>query len=151
MRVTYTVDKEDVLKEVRRLTHYVGSRKVGGDDSTFERISTTESDHEMLDQFWNAACSAATDQLKHFAMSVNNDKDGNESYEVVMEMPSQYDTTLNESIEDSLTNFFINLIASKWCKIADQEDEAKYAADALGYMADVDKKMYYRKRPTRGQ
>lgn len=149
MRVTYTVDKNTVLKEVRRLTAYLGQRKQG-DDGTYERISTTESDNDMLEPFWKAACSAATDQLKHFARQIENDVEGdNPCYEVVMEMASLYDTNLNESVEDSLQNFFINTIASKWLNTVSPDDAARFAAEALGYMKDVENKMYYRKRPTR--
>lgn len=149
MRVTYTVDKNAVLKEVRRLTNYVGSRKQG-DEGAFQRISATDSDEGMLEQFWKAACSAATEQLMHYARSIENDVDGdNPCYEVVMEMPSLYDTELNDSIKDSLQNFFINIITSKWYKITSPDDEGKYAADALGYMQDVEKKIYHRKIPRR--
>ena len=105
---------------------------------------------DMLEQFWKAACSAATDMLMHFSRSIENDVEGDAPcYEVVMEMSSLYDTSLNESVEDSLQNFFINLMTSKWCKIVCPDDEAKYAADALGYMKDVERKIYHRKRPTR--
>ena len=149
MRVTYTVDKNAVLKEVRRLTNYVGSRKQG-DEGTFERMSATESDEGMLEQFWKAACSAATEKLMHYARDIESGVEGdNPCYKVVMEMPSLYDTNLNATIEDSLQNFFVNMIASKWYKITSPDDEAKYAADALGFMVDVERKIYHRKRPSR--
>lgn len=150
MRVTYCVDKKKVMTEVGRLTAYVASRKKE-DDGAYERMSTTDSDNGILEQFWTAACSAATAQLMHFARSIDNDVEGDSPcYEVVMEMSSLYDTNLNESVEDSLQNFFVNLITSKWCNISSPEDAPKFAAEALGYMKDVEKKMYFRKRPTRG-
>ena len=149
MRVTYTIDKKAVLREVKRLTAFGGSRKKGEEDA-YERMSATDSDEGMLEHFWKAACSAATEQLMHYARSIENDVEGdNPCYEVVMEMPSLYDTELNDSIKDSLQNFFINIITSKWYKITSPDDEAKYAADALGYMQDVEKKIYHRKRPKR--
>ena len=149
MRVTYTIDKEKVLKEVGRLTNYAGQRKVG-DESTYLRMSTTDSDKEMLEQFWRAACSAATEQLMHYTSCISDDDIGcSTEYEVEVDMPSLYDTNLNESITDSLQNFFINFMASKWFKITSPEDEAKYAAEALGFMQDIEKKIYFRKRPER--
>lgn len=151
MRVSYLVDKEAVLKEVRRLTHYGGHRKIG-DDGAFERMRATDSDKDMLEQFWKAACSAATEQLMHYVRCMANDDIGDSpAYEVEMDMPSLYDVNLNDSIEDSLQNFFINLIVSKWYKITSPEDEAKYAADALGYMQDIENKIYHRKRPKRDE
>lgn len=149
MRVTYTVDKSKVLKEVGRLTAYVASRKKE-DEGAAERIPTTDSDKEMLEQFWTAACSAATDELMHFSRRIDNDSDSSQPcYEVVMEMSSLYDTQLNESVEDSLRNFFVNLITSKWCNISSPDDAPKFTAEALGYMKDVERKIYNRKRPTR--
>lgn len=150
IRVIFSVDKEKVLKEVRRLTHYAGQRKQG-DEGTFERMSATDSDKAMLEQFWKAACAAATEQLMHYAISIDNDDVGAAAYEVALDLPSQYDTNLNESIEDSLKNLFINLIASKWFEWTDAEGKASAtaAADALGFMQDIEKKIYHRKRPCR--
>ena len=148
MEVTYIVDKEKVLKEVRRLTTYVGQRK--GEEGAFERISATDSDREMLEQFWQAACSSATEELMHYAIDIYIGSVCRETeYEVEMDMPSMYDDNLNESVESSLQNFFVNLITSKWCKITNPDDEAKYAAEALGFIRDIDNKIYQRKRPTR--
>lgn len=151
MRVTYVIGKEAILKEVRRLTHYGGHRKTG-DEGAFERMRATESDKDMLEQFWKAACSAATEQLMHYTKCISNDDIGESTaYEVEMEMPSLYDVILNDSIEESLQNFFINLIASKWYKITSPEDEVKYAAEANGYMKDIENKIYHRKRPKRDE
>lgn len=148
MRVVYTINKADVFREVGRLTAYAGAKKQG-DEGTYERVSTTDSDSDMLEQFWDAACSAATSNLMEFAEMIDKDPGKSADYEVVMDMSSLYDTNLNESIEDGLKNFFINLIVSKWFKMTNPDDEAKYAAEALGYMADVEAKIYHRKRAVR--
>lgn len=147
MRVTYTIDKDTVLREVRRLTNYAGHRKQG-DDGAFERMRATDSDSGMLEQFWRAACDAATEQLKPYIRQVDGSSD---AYEAVMEMPSLYDTSLNGSIESSLQNFFVNMIADKWFEWTDGDGKsaAIAAANALGCMQDVEKKMYQRKRPCR--
>lgn len=146
-RVIFTVDKKTVLMEVRRLTHYAGQRKQG-DDGSFERISATESDSGILEQFWQAACDAATERLMRYATESGVE---GEAYEIVMDMPSQYDTNLSDSIEGSLQNFFVNLIASKWLGYtdADGKSSAMAAAEALGYMQDAEKKISHRKRPRR--
>ena len=150
MEVTYIVDKEKVLKEVRRLTTYVGQRK--GEEGAFERISATDSDRGMLEQFWQAACSAATEQLMHYATDIYIGSACHASdYEVEMDMPSLYDDNLNESVESGLQNFFVNLMTSKWCKITNPDDEAKYAAEALGFMKNIENLIYHRKRPKRDE
>lgn len=148
MRITYLIYKKDVLNGVKRLTSYGGSRKQGA-DGAYERMSATDSDEDMLEQLWRAACSAATEHLMHYARSIEINVEGNPYYEVVAEMPSLYDINLNDSIKDSIKNFFINFITSKWYKITSPDDEAKYAAEALGYMQDVERKIYHRKRPRR--
>ena len=151
MRVVFRVDKNTVLKEVGRSTAYFSSRKKEKEDEgAYEKMSTTDSDKDLLEQYWKAACSAATEQLVHFARSIENNVEGDTPYyEVVMEMASQYDTNLNKSVEDSLQNFFINLITSKWMNVVSTEDAQVFAADAIGYMKDVENKMYFRKRPER--
>ena len=145
MEVTFKIDKAEALKEVRRLTAYMGSRKQG-DEGAYVRISATDSDADMLEQFWKAACSAVTEQFKHYAKSVEVSDEG---YDVTMEMSELYDTNLNESIKSGLLGMIVHIIVSKWFKITSPEDEAKYAAEAAGYMADIERKIYHRKRPTR--
>ena len=153
MRVTFTIDKNAVMTEVQRLTHYAGARKVvkEGEDA-YGRMSATDSDRELLEQFWKAACSAATEQLMHYARSIDNDVEGEHPcYEVVMDLPSNYDVRVSDGIEDSLKNFFINMIVNKWLEWVDAEGKSSAAAatDALGYMQDIEKKIYFRKRPSR--
>ena len=145
MEVTFKIDKAEALKEVRRLTAYIGSRKQG-DEGAYVRISATDSDADMLEQFWQAACSAVTEQLMHYAKSVEVSDEG---YDVTMVMSELYDTNLNESIKSGLLGMIVNIIVSKWFKITSPDDEARYATDAAGYMADIERKIYHRKRPTR--
>ena len=147
MRVTLTVEKEAVMQEVMRLTHYAGDRKTG-DEGAYDRMAAMESDAEMLEQFWKAACTAVTELFKPYIKQVDSSGD---TYEAVMDMPSLYDTSLNESIEGSLQGFFVNTMAGKWFALTDTDGKAAAtaAAEALGYMQDVEKKMYHRKRPSR--
>ena len=144
MRVTFCVNKSKVLDDVGRMTAYIGQRKVG-DVGAFERISTTDSDNDMLEQFWLAACSAATDILKHAVIDSKTSPD----YKIVCEVSSLYDFDLTDSINDSLHNFFVTLMASKWCGITSPDDVKRLAEEAAGYAIDVNNKFYHRKMPQR--
>lgn len=150
--ITLTIDKADVLDEVGRLTGYTGSKKGAGDE-VYARISSGDGDHAMLQPFWSAACAAVTEQFKPFlgsiASSYTKDNVEHDGYVANLEVSSSYDEHLTVSIEESLKNFFICLIASKWFKITDKEDAEGYALDSEGYMTDVMRKIYYRKKPTK--
>lgn len=144
MEVTFKIDKAEALKEVRRLTAYIGSRKQG-DDGAYVRISATDSDAEMLEQFWKAACAAVTEQFKPFIKSVTNDT----YYTVVLDLSNSYDENLNTSVEESLLNFAVSFIVSKWCKITSPDEYESYGADAVANIDDVVRKVYFKKKPTR--
>lgn len=155
--VTLTVEKDDVYNEVAKTTAYAGKKMVD-DDKAYERIFTTKSDRSMLERFWDESCNVATDIFKPFISSVSskvtitaedNTKTEVEAYSVQLLMSSAFDTTLTDSILSSLRSFFVASIVAKWFVITNKQEAEPYAKDAVAFMQDVKRKIYYRKKPTR--
>lgn len=158
--VTFNVVKADVYEEVAKYSSYEGSKDP--DESAYKRVFTTEADQRMLERFWSEAVNIATDRLKPFIVSFgsneesegeSNEEETNEEetqdYIVNLELSSSYDANLSESAQESLFNFFVLLIVSRWYKIANKKEAENYAKEAATLLDDVMRKVYYKKKPTR--
>jgi hypothetical protein len=64
-------------------------------------------------------------------------------------MPSNYDNTQTSSIINSMYNYFVASILTKWFKIVNKEEAEAYAIDATAMLNDVKSKLYNRTRPKR--
>ena len=139
-----SVSKGDVFDNVKKATGYTASKMVG-DEDTYERIAVTQGELEDLGVFWLEACNIATDLLKPFiGGGVETD-----NYQVTLDMPSSFDGNLSASINSSLNNFFILYITSRWFKYANKSEASSTLEDAEAMLADVKRKIYYKKKPTR--
>lgn len=138
------IDKDNVLKEVEKATGYTGFKMVGDKDA-YERIAATQGELKDLGVFWEEACNIVTDILKPFiGSSVETD-----DYQVTLNMPSAFDSNLSPSINSSLQNFFILYITGRWFKYANKAEAAGAIEDAESMLADVKRKIYFKKKPTR--
>ena len=144
--VTIEIDKSDVLEEVKRMTSYAGS-KMGDDGKSFERISTTDHDAEMLGQFMTDACEGITEALKRFIISVVNSDDGN--FVLGLELSGSYDTNLTDSLTSNLKGYMKNCVVSKWYKLTNKNEAGEYEKEALVQLNEALSKLFYRKKPTR--
>lgn len=151
--ITLSVSKERVYDEVAKSTSYVGA-KMTSDDAAYSRIFTKDSDRLLLERFWAETCSAVTDQLKRFIVSVNshvvsNVIDMENDYEVELKVSELFDEALIDSIETSLFNCFVASITSKWFKYTNREEVESYSLESAGYLDEILAKIYHRVRPTR--
>ena len=155
IEITLQVNKKLVYNEVAKTTAYAGSKQVTDDDvSAYERIFTTDDDRLMLERFWIETANAATEQFKPFIVTVSNHPESNgveldRNYDVKLELSSSYEEQLTDSIQNSLYNFFVASIVSKWFKFINKDEAKDYAGDAAGMMSDIVNKIYYRKKPKR--
>lgn len=150
--VTLTVGKDAVMQEVSKTTSYVGKKideaktTVEGQDTTaYDRVRTTDATKELLERFWDEAASMATSRMMRFTTSTSNGA----SYTVNLFLTDRWNEALTQGMNDSLFSFFTSFIISRWCRIADKEEEASYMSDANAMLDDVMRKVYFRSAPTR--
>lgn len=151
--ITLSVSKERVYDEVAKSTSYIGA-KMASDDTAYSRIFTKDSDRLLLERFWAETCSAVTDQLKRFIVSVNshvvsNVIDMENDYEAELKVSDLFDETLGDSINTSLFNCFVASISSKWFKYTNREEVESYSLESAGYLDEVVTQLYHRVRPIR--
>ena len=145
---TFTINKSLVLEEVAMQTAYIGAKTILSDGRTaYEQIFTTSDDYAMLERFWNEALSFTTGSLKKYMSAAPTFV--SPTLTIVLELPTRYDITQNETVQKSLFSYFANYITSKWMAIANKTDAEYYEKYANENMKDVLQKIFTIKKPTR--
>lgn len=155
------IQKASVYEEVAKTTAYTGA-KMKDDESAYNRIFATDADREMLERFWNEACSNTTEELKRFInpaelnsnanvshLSDEHGVDLTDDYKVILELSDSFDANLLNSMQASIFSYFVNSICAKWFKFTNRGDSESYSTDADKNMLDMRAKLFYRKKPKR--
>ena len=150
--VTLTINKAVVYDEVAKTTAYAGLKMLADDSTAYARVFTTDEDRQLLERFWVETCNAVATQLSPFMTGISEQPlshgvDLERNFVVELEMSSSYNETLTGSIEAALHSFFVLAIVSKWYKIANKAEADAVGAEAVGIMADIQRKLFYRQKP----
>ena len=154
MEFVLSITKAKVFDEVAKLTGYVCAKNIEDTGKAYDRVFTTDDDRLMLERFWREAVGAITDEVKRFIITVSNQVnsqyvDISEVWTATLEMPSNFDSNLVDSINDSLFSCVVNSIASKWFAITNKEEADMYSGMAINCGNEAKSKLYYRKKPKR--
>lgn len=142
---TITIDKDKVYDEISKTTSYTGS-KMTGDDGSYQRISTTESDDTMLERFWDESKNAVCDRIKQFLISETEEDN---KFILTLDFSNSFEGNLIDSMESSLFSFFVMSITAKWYAFTNKGESADYAAASSAHMEDFLRKSFYKKKPQR--
>lgn len=145
MIITFEINKQDVYEEIAKTTAYTGKKM---DDSLYEKIFTTDSDKEMLQRFWLESKSTICQFLKKVLES-ESESEEKDVYRLTLNVSSAFDTSLQESMLNSLFSYFVMNITSKWFNFTNKAEAAGIASEAATYLEDVKRKAYYKSKPTR--
>ena len=154
MDVVLNIKKAYVYDEVAKLTGYVGAKTIEDTGKAYDRVFTTDDDRLMLERFWREAVGAITDEIKRFITNVSTQAnaqtvDISEVWTANLEMPSNFDNNLIDSINDSLFSYAVNSIVSKWFALTNKEEADMYSGMAVNCGNEAKSKLYYRKKPKR--
>ena len=153
IEVSLKVKKRDVYEEIEKITEYTGAKKEG-EEGSYNRIRVTRQDYLALERFWREACDDATSSMTPYLKSVSDNPvttgvNLDNDYEVILNMSSVFDNNLEKSISDSLFSYFVNSIISNWYKLTNKDEAETAAAEAVSMLADVMRKIVYKKAPER--
>lgn len=144
--ITITINKDEVYDEVSQTTSYTGAKMEGSDETTYDRIFTTDADRSQLERFWNESCVAVCEALKEFVQEERNAKDG---FTVLLALSSAFDPALEPAMKKELFSFFVMNIVCKWYVFTNKKEAGDFATAAATMLDGVKRKAYYRRRPTR--
>ena len=134
------------MAEVAKTTAYEGAHS-GDYDNQFVK----QEDQEMLDRYWMEASTQATDTMKEFITSLTapTATTPGTAYVAVLDLPSNFEDSIEGAITNSVYQHFCNYIIGKWLEMLGVEKSAKYIATSVKDLAECRSKIYSRKAPTR--
>lgn len=147
MQITLTIDKADVLAEVAQAAEYTGD-KMTGDDGAYDRIRIVDGNQAELDRFWDEARVEVANALHEFMESEGMESD-DKTYNVVLDMTSNFAQPMAHTMVISLKSFFVNFILSRWYQYTNKSESEAYMVMATAHLEDVVDKTFMRVRPSR--
>ena len=87
MELIITITKADVIAEVNKTSAYIGAKTITQDgENLYYNISTIKEDAEMLERYWNEACSNVAAVAKEYVTAaVTTDTD----WTLTLDMPAK--------------------------------------------------------------
>lgn len=143
--LSISINKAAVISEAALVTAYQGGRNKNVPED-FTRVNISDADTSILDKYWNECIAEIDKELKTFITA--NDTSDTE-YAMSLTMPSNYDSSMDDSVNASLKTYVVNAILSKWFAITDPTSSERYATIAAGAMQSARTKLWFRKKPTR--
>lgn len=152
IQTTISIDKFAVYDEVAKTTAYTGAKQTGSDETSYDRLLTTDEDRQMLERFWVEACDAATTRMKRFVAAVSTLEIGDgattATYSLTLELPSRWPIVLGSAVKAELQNFLTALITAKWLTVAGSDRADIYASLADTKLQNATRLLYHRGKPT---
>lgn len=146
MKVSLTINKENVYDEVGQTTEYTGD-KMTGDEGAYERIRTTDADRSQLDRFWNESVTDACEAVKRYLDGAPSETAS--AFTLNLELSASFDAALQAAMSKELFSFFVTSIAAKWYAFTNKQEAGDFASAAASMLEGVRRKACFKKKPVR--
>lgn len=144
--ITIQIDKQEVYEEVSKVTAYIGGKNVDTNGKTlYDQVFVTDADKEMIDSFFSSATSNVATALEHTLKDMETNDIG---FILTLRMPSNFRTTMEKPLTESIIEYIENSIVAAWCSIT-KKDEESYATEASALLQQINAMQYLRQRPKR--
>ncbi len=143
------IKKKEVLRETMKATSYLASRKSGTEQNPqpeYLKIVATESDSEMLMQFYDEAVESLRSALAEYLQLVELSL--YEGIELTLTMPENWKNgTLD--LDNRALSFCANYVTSKWLELSSKEDVESFTQAAQADLTLIVDALGQRNRPVR--
>lgn len=144
--ITIQIDKQEIYEEVSKVTAYIGGKNVDTNGKTlYDQVFVIDADKEMIDSFFSSATSNVATALEHTLKDMETNDIG---FILTLRMPSNYRTTMEKPLTESIIEYIENSIVAAWCSIT-KKDEESYATEASALLQQINAMQYLRQRPKR--
>lgn len=138
------LNRETIFEDVRRLAAYSGKKTTDTQgDTAYEVMHITKEEEEVLQVFYKEAYATLMDVLKPFLVTERVP-----SGHILCSMPNSWDENLEGSVRDTVHEYMVSFVVSKWFRIVKQDKEAAEINDANAKMIELRKKLYWKRKPT---
>lgn len=112
MELTINILKAEVMAEVNKTSAYIGAKTITQDGGNlYYNISTIKEDAEMLERYWNEACSNVAAVAKEYVTAaVTTDTD----WTLTLEMPAKYNKAFDGVLKQQVFSYIVRMILYKW-------------------------------------
>lgn len=144
MEVILSVNKKHVMEEVGKTTSYVGGHI---DAETYDSVSTTEENDEILTTFWEDAKAACCHAIGEYLIRSGEDVGG--EFTLCLEMPKNWKSELKDVMQRELRAYFESYIEARWFAVALKEEAQAYEGRASEFLKAMCNAALERNRPKR--
>lgn len=146
--IELTIRNADIFLELNKMTAYTGVKtESNASNALYDRIVTAGEDSDILERYRGMACSELVERLKEFVVSADS---SDESLTLRLCVSGAYDDILTPSLRTDIFMFITANIAARWFRLTFPEKADEYKEEAERLLGDAVKKLFHRKRPTRG-
>ncbi len=128
------------MPEVYKITGYTGVKS-----EDLDKISSTEDDVALLDSYFEEAMSYIQDVVIRFGGVVLNNKDA----EIILNMPSNWNSTILSSLSRTMRQFTVNYICMQWFNLSKKEEVKNYEDSCERLTEAMKKYLFERVKPSR--
>lgn len=148
MDIRLNILRADVLGKVHEMAGYTGAKMVQGDDGAYVRVATTEADERLLSEFVDRAKADVVMGLGRYGARVLENEDTGVMV-LALDMPSNYDTRLNDAVCEELANCMLYTAVGYWFMLTNKQEAVAYVQMAQGSLAAARQMLSKRVAPVR--
>lgn len=119
MDLNLLLNRNEILKEVNKITGYTGKQVEG----RFDNIASTEDEEAMLVSLYNESMTQLFPSFSAYSPVFTNDS-------IRFNVPLSFNVDLSYLIEKELTQYLINEICYRWFKITKPDEVDFYSIQA---------------------
>lgn len=148
MDIRLNILRADVLGKVHEMAGYTGAKMVQGDDGAYVRVATTEADERLLSEFVDRAKADVVMGLGRYGARVLENEDTGVMV-LVLDMPSNYDTRLNDAVCEEVANCMLYTAVGYWFMLTNKQEAGAYVQMAQGSLSAARQMLSKRVAPVR--
>lgn len=149
MEKIITIYKELVYEAVDRRSAYVGKNLLNEEgNSLYKQVSTTNSDRDLLDTFFQGAISNLTSSLKSVLNSICT-QDGITT--ISLNLSQDFNEGLSDTISNDLISYLSLNILAKWFSITAPNLSVQYAESSSVYLNTILQQLFYKQPPKKNR
>lgn len=142
MNLLCTINREQVLSEVNKITSYTGMQVEGG----FDNIASTEDEENIIGSLYDESILQLFSSFAAYRPSLRSES-------ILFDVPETFDVSQNQVIEKDIMQYLINEVCYRWFKITKPDEVDFYSMQGIRILNNMktlfNMRMIPAKRPVR--
>lgn len=138
MELVITITKADAIAEVSKTSAYIGAKTITQDgENLYYNISTIKEDAEMLERYWNEACTDVAAVAKEYVTGADmSDTD----WILTLDMPAKYNRAFDGVLKQQVFSYIVRKVLYHWLLTCNYDVNALkvYLDECNGMLAGID-------------